>query len=234
MLRHVLALNAFLLAYLGATPAWAQPGQPAPEPNNPYTAPAPNRPAPAPYAEPAPPPAENEGPAVDTTAGARLSGIVPMNESYGGADILTGLTIFGLFEVGSRFAGTGEVGFVFNGESDADVMEPEVFGVNLDFGGRGFLNEHAMAGVFLGGGFGVRWLHVDNGVEKDKGGGVGAYATAGVVLFRGSPVRLIADVRYDADLFKLDELTGNERAHGFQLGIGLSFRGLAGKSLFPW
>lgn len=152
------------------------------------------------------------------TSGVRLGALVPVAGSYGGADWLTDLGLFGLFEL-SSFAAILELDLRWAGDDD-DVS---VFGFNFDFGGRYFLDPEASTGLYLGAGLGFRAVAVDAGIEDDGASGLGGYLGGGVIFLRTSDLHILLDARYDVGFFTLNELPSGQAAHAAMISLGLSY-----------
>lgn len=152
------------------------------------------------------------------TSGLRVGAMVPMRDSFGGANALTSWTLFGMFEY-PQFGFIADLGFQSTADTDDDVG---AFGFHLDLGGFKFLSPSSTS-VYVGGGVGFRATSVDSMSGDDSASGPGVFASVGVVLLRTSDFHLIADARYDLNLFEMDGLAGNGRSHGLIASVGFSY-----------
>jgi hypothetical protein len=154
------------------------------------------------------------------TSGLRIGVMAPLRDSFGDAQQLTAWTLFGMFEFPS-FAFLAEMSFQSTASTEDDVG---AFGFHLDFGGVRFTNPESNTGTYVGAGAGFRATSVDNAtLGEDSASGFGLYANAGVVLLRTSDFHLIADIRYDINLFRMRDLMGSSRSHGVIVTVGFTY-----------
>ncbi len=158
------------------------------------------------------------------TSGIRLGGGMPMAGSFGGAGPFAHIGVFSLYELGA-FAPIveGDVDWT-PGSNDVDFAR-----LGLGIGARIFPDKEADTGWYFGAGFGYRFLAVVEGGDSDAESGMGVYAGVGAVFMRTADLHVIADLRYDVDLFELEPRDGNERSHAVMASLGFSYsKGLKG------
>jgi hypothetical protein len=153
------------------------------------------------------------------TWGLHMGALAPVADSYGGSGPLADLGLFAFLELHS-FAAVAEVEILWT--LNAQEADPTAFGLQLNLGGRYFLDPESDMGVFLGGGVGFRLVAVDNDLRDESQGGIGVYGGAGIVFLRTADLHVILDARYDVNLFSVENISPGG-SHGLMISLGLSY-----------
>lgn len=154
-----------------------------------------------------------------STWGLHMGALAPVDGTYGGSGPLADLGIFAFLELHS-FAAVAEVEILWT--LNADDGDAHAFGLQLNLGGRYFLDPEADTGLYVGGGLGFRLAAVDTPTVDDSRGGIGFYAGGGIVFLRTSDIHIILDARYDVNLFSMKDLNPGG-SHGVMFSLGLSY-----------
>ncbi|MFT7621062.1 MAG: hypothetical protein ACI9WU_000223 [Myxococcota bacterium] len=166
----------------------------------------------------------------DSGFGVRFGGLVPMGSTHGGAGYGMLFDVSYWYET-PNFSIDPRIGFRFDTDTNDNnkffMFDVDV-GVNYIMGLGDFT-------PFFGGGLGARWVFDErpgvitagsvisgshDGQLEDSGWGLGAFARAGVLLFRTWNVRMTLSLEYDITFIDLNDAGF---PNSFQFGLGVIF-----------
>lgn len=158
------------------------------------------------------------------TTGLRLGGILPVGNSYAGAQSLYAGDIVSYYEVRDYMI---EAAVGFRGATNDPDIQVAEWGVDL--GAYYHLTQNDIS-PFVGGGVGLHTIgvrYVDR-IDRMTGEkifvnqqetGPAAYLGFGATILRASDVHLIAQVKYTATFVEIDD----QPAHGVMFGLSVSY-----------